>query len=133
FIADSVADRRFIMTLLAVTGFLALLMATAGVYGVTLYTTSRRTQEIGIRTALGATPGRIHRLIFRQAFVTVVIAIVVGLVSLLILMRTLSGLVIGLEDSNPARIAVAVSIVSLTAAVSCWIPVRRATRIDPLT
>jgi len=59
--------------------------------------------------------------------------IVTVLVSILILMRTFSGLVIGLEDSNPARIAVAVAIVSLTAAVACWVPVRRATRIDPLS
>jgi predicted permease len=70
-IADSVADRRFIMSLLAATACLALLMAAAGVYGVTLYTTSRRVQEIGIRMALGATPSNVLGLLFRQGFFTV--------------------------------------------------------------
>jgi len=68
FVADSVAVRRFIMALLTVTAVLALVIAAAGVYGVTLFATSRRTQEIGIRIALGATSGNIHRLIFRQGF-----------------------------------------------------------------
>ncbi|MBV9767117.1 MAG: ABC transporter permease, partial [Acidobacteriaceae bacterium] len=71
-LADSIADRRFIVTLLGATGSLALLMALAGIYGVMAYTTSRRTREIGVRMAVGATPGRIHALLFRQGFVTVV-------------------------------------------------------------
>jgi ABC-type antimicrobial peptide transport system permease subunit len=65
-VADSVADRRFIMTLLAITGWLALLMSAAGIYGVISYTTGRTTQEIGIRLALGATPRDVHAMVFRQ-------------------------------------------------------------------
>jgi putative ABC transport system permease protein len=66
-VADSVADRRFIMTLLAITAGLALLMSAAGVYGMVSYATARRTAEIGIRLALGATPRAVHALIFARA------------------------------------------------------------------
>ena len=65
-IADSLADRRFIMSLLAITACIALAMFVAGVYGVTSYTTSRRTQDIGVRLAVGATPGAVQVLVFRQ-------------------------------------------------------------------
>jgi ABC-type antimicrobial peptide transport system permease subunit len=68
-----VADRRFIVTLLAITGCLALLMSAAGVYGVISYTTLRRTQEIGIRLALGATPRDVQALLFRQGFATIAV------------------------------------------------------------
>ena len=132
-IAESVADRRFIMSLLAITGCLALLMAAAGVYGVTLYTTARRTQEFGIRMALGATPGRIHNLVFRQAFLTVATGLTVGLVLALTSMRILRGLVAGLEGGNPLHIWIAAGVVSLTAAIACWVPARRATTIDPMS
>ena len=67
-IADSLADRRFIASLLAVTAFLALVMSSAGVYGVVSYTTSRRTLEIGVRMALGATRNHVQFLVFRQGF-----------------------------------------------------------------
>ncbi len=131
-VADSVADRRFIMSLLAVTACFALIMAAAGVYGVTWYTTSRRTQEIGIRMALGATAGNIHGLVFRQGFLTVGTGLAVGLASSLALMHTLRGLVAGLEPGNPSHIFIAVSIVSCTAAVACWVPARRATMLSPM-
>jgi putative ABC transport system permease protein len=70
-ISGSVADRRFIVSVFVVTSCLALLMSIAGVYGVTSYATSRRTQEIGVRMALGATAASIHVLVFRQGFLPV--------------------------------------------------------------
>jgi putative ABC transport system permease protein len=132
-VAESIADRRFIMSLLAATGCLALLMAAAGVYGVTLYSTSRRTQELGIRVALGATPRLIHTLIFRQAFVNVVLGLGIGLVTTVLLMRTIKTLVAGFEGANPIYVLLTVGLVSLTAATACWVPARRATRIDPIS
>jgi ABC-type antimicrobial peptide transport system permease subunit len=132
-IADSVADRRFIMSLLAVTGGLALLMSVAGVYGVTAYTTSRRTREIGVRMALGATPGNVHGLIFRQGFLTVATGLALGLGLTLTLMRALRGVLVGLESGNPSHIWMAAALVSLTAAMACWLPARRATKIDPMS
>ena len=132
-IADSVADRRFIMTLLAITGCLALLMSAAGVYGVISYTTSRRTQEIGIRMAVGATPARVFSLVFRQSFLTVTIGLVTGLGAALISMRSLRSVLSGLESGRPAYIWMAAGLVTVTAAIACWVPARRATRTDPIS
>jgi ABC-type antimicrobial peptide transport system permease subunit len=132
FVADSIADRRFIMTLLAALAFLALAMSAAGVYGVVAYTTSRRTQEIGIRIAVGATPRRIHALIFRQGFLAVAVGLTLGLAVSLILLRTLRGWLSGL-DANPIQVLIAIGVVTLAAAIACWIPSRRATRIDPMS
>jgi len=132
-IADSVADRRFIMTLLAITGCLALLMSAAGVYGVISYTTSRRTQEIGIRMAVGATPGSVFSLIFRQGFGTVAIGLAVGLGAALAAMRSLRSVLAGLESGHPVYMGIAASLVTVTAGLACWIPARRATGTDPIS
>jgi putative ABC transport system permease protein len=132
FVADSVANRRFIMTLLTVTAARALVMAAAGVYGVTLFATSRRMQEIGIRIALGATSGNIHRLIFRQGFTPVGLGLATELLFSVALMRVLRGLVAGLDDASPLRIAAAALLVATAAALACWIPTRRATMMDPV-
>jgi predicted permease len=126
-IGDSIADRRFIMTLLAITGCLALLLAAAGVYGVISYITSLRTQEIGVRMALGATPRNVKLLIFRHGMLLAGGGVVIGLASALAAIRIFS-----LASADAALIVVAVALVSLTAAVACFIPARRATRIDPM-
>ncbi len=132
-IADSVADRRFIMTVLAITGWLALLMSAAGVYGVASYTASRRTQEIGIRMAVGATPRDVGALIFRQGFATAAIGLTIGLCGALLLMPALRSLLTGLESQNIAYIWIATALVTLTAAIACWIPAHRATGLDPMS
>jgi len=131
-IADSVADRRFIMTLLAVTGSLALLMAAAGVYGVISYTTSRRTQEIGIRMALGATPRNVLSLIFRQGFLAVALGLVAGLIAAWVALQSLGSALVGLESAGAGPIWIAAALVTTTATIACWMPAVRATRIDPL-
>jgi len=133
FIADSVADRRFLATLLAITGCLALAMAAAGVYGVISYTTSRRTQEIGIRMAVGATPGNVFSLIFQQGFRTVGIGLAAGLAMALVAMRFLRGVLAGLEAGHPGYAWVAAGLVTVSAGMACWIPARRATRTDPIS
>ena len=131
-IADSVADRRFIASLLAVTGCLALVMASAGIYGVTSYTTSRRTQEIGVRMALGATSGSIHALVFRQGFLTIAKGLAIGLLSAVAVMRALGGGIVGLRAGDPATLWITTCTVSLVAAMACWIPAYRATKSDPM-
>lgn len=132
-LADSVADRRFIVTLLAITGWLALLMSAAGIYGVISYTTSRRTQEIGIRMALGATPGNVHGMIFRQGFATVAIGLTLGFCATLPVMHALRSLLTGLDSGSPAYQWIATGLIVATAGIACWIPARRATGIDPMS
>jgi putative ABC transport system permease protein len=132
-IADSVADRRFIMILLAVTAGLALIMSAAGVYGVISYTTSRRTQEIGIRVAVGAKPWDVLALVFRQGFLTVAVGLGVGLGFALMTMQSLRSFLPDLESANPAQLWIATGLVALTAGIACWIPARRASRIDPMS
>jgi putative ABC transport system permease protein len=131
-VADTVADRRFLMTLLAITACLALLMAAAGIYGVTSYTTSLRTQEIGIRMALGATPAKVHALIFRHAFLAVAAGLATGLVCAAIALRLLRGILWGLAAGTVPAVWMAAAFAFLTAALACWLPARRATRIDPM-
>jgi putative ABC transport system permease protein len=126
-IGDSIADRRFIMILLAITGCLALLLAAAGVYGVVSYATSLRTQEIGVRMALGATPRHVHLLIFRHGMLLAGAGVLIGLGSALVLVRILS-----LASVDNALVALAAALVSVSAALACFIPARRATRIDPM-
>ena len=131
-IADTLADRRFIAGLLAVTGCCALLMCLAGIYGVTSYTTSRRTQEIGIRMALGATAGSVHALIFRQGFVSVVAGLAAGLALSAGLTRALQGVLVGLNTGSHLEFWVAAGAVALTAAIACLVPAVRAAHFDPM-
>jgi predicted permease len=132
-IGDSVADRRFVMMLLAITGILALLLSAAGIYGVVSYATSLRTQEIGVRMALGATPGNVHAMVFRQGMTMAGIGVALGLTAALFLTRALRAILQGLTSTDPILVAIAVGIVTVTAAVACLIPAARATRVDPMT
>jgi putative ABC transport system permease protein len=131
-IGDSIADRRFIMTLLAITGVLALLLSAAGVYGVISYATSLRTQEIGVRMALGATPRQVHVMIFGQGMRLAGIGVAIGLAGALLLTKLLSTVLAGLTTPNPALFALAVSLVTASAAIACLIPANRATKVDPM-
>jgi putative ABC transport system permease protein len=132
-IADSVADRRCIMMLLAYTAGLALVMSAAGVYGVISYTASQRTQEFAIRVAVGAMPRDVLALVFRQGFTTVAIGLAFGLGVALVAMHFLRSFLAGLEFGNPAHLWIATGLVVLSAGMACWIPARRATMIDPMS
>ena len=120
------------MTLLAITGCLALLLSAAGVYGVVSYATSLRTQEIGVRMALGATPTNIHALVFRQGMRLAAVGVIIGLASSLGLTRILANVLAGLASPDLSLIAIAVALVTLAAALACYIPATRATKIDPM-
>ena len=132
-IADSLADRRFIMSLLAITGFLALVMSVAGVYGVSSYVTSRRTHEIGVRIALGATPNNVLGLVFRHGFSTTAMGLALGLGATMLVLRILRGTLAGLESAIHAYVVVAVILVTLSAAFACLLPARHAARIEPMS
>jgi len=131
-IADSVADRRFIVMLLVATGCLALLLSVGGVYGVAAYTTSRRTQEIGVRMALGATPGSVQALMFREGFASVALGLAIGLAATLGVQRFLRGVLAGLAPGNARYMAIGMGLVLLAGALACWGPARRAAAVDPM-
>ena len=131
-IGDSVADRRFVMALLAITGCLALLLAAAGVYGVISYTTSLRTAEIGVRVALGATPGNVQALVFRGGMLLASLGIALGFALSVVLTQVFRHVLTGLTSDSRLPIAAAVACVLIAASLACWIPARRATRIDPM-
>jgi ABC-type antimicrobial peptide transport system permease subunit len=131
-IADSIADRRFITTLLAITGCLALILSAAGVYGVVSYATSLRTQEIGVRMALGATPRNVHTLILRQGWLLAGLGVVIGLASALALTRVLGTVLPGLASPDAGLITIAVALVAVAAALASLVPAHRAAKIDPM-
>lgn len=132
-LADSVADRWFITALLAITGGLALLLSAAGVYGVVAYTAVRRTQEIGIRMALGATPGNVRVLFFREGFRTIAFGLVLGLCAAVSLTTVLRSLFVGLESHPATYLWIAAALVASTAGLACWLPIRRVTQSDPMS
>jgi ABC-type antimicrobial peptide transport system permease subunit len=83
--------------------------------------------------ALGATPGNVQRLVFRQGYFTAAIGLAIGIGMSLALMKVLRGVLIGFHFGNPAGISVAVGVVAIFAALACWIPARRAARLDPMS
>jgi predicted permease len=116
----------------AVLGLLGLVLAVVGIYSVVSYAAAQRTHEIGIRIAMGAAPGDILRMVLRQGLGVVGIGLALGLAISLAGTRLLSGLVIGIKPSDPLTFAVVVLLLTSIALLACWIPARRATRIDPL-
>jgi predicted permease len=131
-ITDSLAGRRFSMILLGAFAVLALLLASVGIYGVISYVVGQRTHEIGIRMALGACRSDILRLILRGAGKLTLIGIAVGLISALMLTRLMARLLYGIGPSDPLTfIAVPVILISV-ALLACYLPARRATKVDPV-
>jgi ABC-type antimicrobial peptide transport system permease subunit len=132
-VRDSLAARRFLMLLLVATGCLALAMSAAGIYGVMAYATSRRTQEIGIRMALGATPRNVHWLVFRDGFATVAVGLAIGVGATAAAERALRAYLPGLTGGGAGDMWLAIALVVATSAPACWLPSRRATLVDPMT
>ena len=126
------AQPRFVAYLMGAFGLVALLLAVVGVYGVVAYGVGRRTQEIGIRIALGAAQDEIVRLMVRKGSAMVVVGLAGGLVGALVLSRFLSSQLYGVAPTDPATfgaVAVGFGVVALFAT---WLPSRRAARIDPI-
>lgn len=131
-VADSLDNRRFPTTLLSLFGAMALLIAAVGVYGVVSYSVVQRTHEIGIRVALGASRGRILRMVLAQGLRLAVFGIGTGLIASHWLSGLLRDLLYGVTPSDPATLVVVALALLAVAFVACWIPSRRATRVDPL-
>lgn len=130
-LAASLAPRRFSTFLLGVFAITALLLAAIGIYGVLDYSVSQRTQEIGIRMALGAQPGKIAFLIVRQSLVLVIVGTVIGLMGAFALTRVMSSLLYGVSATDVRTFAVPPLVLGGIALVASYLPARRAARVDP--
>jgi putative ABC transport system permease protein len=131
-ISTSVADRRFVLVLVAVFGAAALLLATLGVYSVISYLVTQRRQEIGVRIALGAQRGDVLNLVLRQGATLAVVGIVIGGIGALFLTRLLKGLVYGVSPTDPIAFGGVIVLLTAVALLASWIPAQRATRVDPM-
>jgi len=123
---------RFGAQLSAFMGLLALILAVVGIYSVVSYAAVQRTQEIGIRMAMGAAPRDILRMVLRQGLSVVGIGLGLGLVLALAGTRVMSTLIVGIKPTDPLTFIVVVALLTGIALFACWIPAYRATRIDPL-
>jgi predicted permease len=131
-VSASLARRRFALQVVGGFGVLALLLAGVGVYGVVAYSVSQRTREIGIRLALGASSGAILRWVFRQGMRLTLLGTAVGLVVAFALTRLLSGLLFGVSAADPITFVGLATLLALVALLACYIPARRATKVDPM-
>jgi putative ABC transport system permease protein len=131
-LSHSLALRSFMMTLLSVFGGLALVLASVGIYGVIAFAVSQRTREIGVRMALGARPADVLRLVLTEGLKLVAAGVVLGVAAALMLTRLLEGMVYGVRVRDPLIFAM-VNLLMVTVALgACYVPARRATRVDPL-
>jgi putative ABC transport system permease protein len=128
----SLGSRRFNVILIGFFAVTALLLATAGVFGVVAYSVSRRTREFGVRIALGADSSDVLRMILGQGMRTIFVGVVIGLAGALALTRTVASLLFGVTATDPLTLGGVTLLLVGTALVACYIPARRATRVDPM-
>jgi len=131
-VAQTYGTLRFPMMLVWIFAALALVLSSIGIFGVMSYTVSRRTQELAIRMALGADRSTMLRLVLREGLRLTLIGVVIGLVSALALSRVMAGYVYGIKSTDPLTFAAAALLMMLAALSACYIPARRAMRVDPM-
>jgi predicted permease len=129
----SLVQQKLIARLAAFFGLVALLLACIGLYGLLSYAVARRTNEMGIRLALGAQPGTVRRMVLGEGMQLVAIGLAVGLVGAWGVTRLLNDLLYGLSPTDPLTIATATAVLAMVAAVAAYWPARRASRVDPLS
>ncbi|HEV7747768.1 MAG TPA: ABC transporter permease [Pyrinomonadaceae bacterium] len=131
-LGEETASRRLGMTLLTIFAGLALLLATLGIYGVLAYFVVQHTQEIGVRMALGAQRGNILRLVLKKGMTLALLGVVIGLGIALGLTRLMTSLLYGVSATDPLTYVVIASILTTVAFLACYLPARRATKVDPM-
>ena len=130
--STSVAPQAFNLLLLGLSGCLALILAAVGLYGVTSYAVAQRTHEIGIRMALGARPRDVRQHILKEGTRLAMTGLGVGAVAALALSRLIASLLYGITSTDPMTFAAVAFVLTIVAVAACWIPARRATRVDPI-
>jgi predicted lysophospholipase L1 biosynthesis ABC-type transport system permease subunit len=124
---------RLVAVVLASFGLLAVVLAATGVYGIMAYAVSRRTREIGIRMALGAAPSQVLRVVLNRTAVLLAIGTALGLAMSLAAGKFFGQILYGVSPRDPLTYASAIGLMAAVAFVACWVPARRAIRVDPLT
>jgi len=131
-IAHSIAPRRLTLFLLALFASLALLLAAVGIFGVMSYSVAQRTHEMGVRMALGAQPGDVVKLVVRQGMTWTLVGVALGLVMSVGLTRLLASMLVGIKETDPITF-ISVSLILIgVALLACYLPARRATKVDPI-
>jgi putative ABC transport system permease protein len=131
-VASALAERRFTMLLLALFAATALVLAVVGIYGVMAYFVTHRTHEIGIRMALGASPRDVIGMVLGQGLALVAAGVVAGVIGALLLTRAITALLFGISARDPFTFAALSGVLAAAALLACYIPARRATRVDPI-
>jgi len=131
-LAKEVATQRFNAGALVGFAALAVLLAAVGIYGVMAYAVGQRTREIGVRMALGAERGRVLRMVLNEGLRLALLGVVLGVIAAFALTRLMTSLLFGVKASDPATFVVVTLALVAVALAACWIPARRATRVDPV-
>jgi putative ABC transport system permease protein len=130
--AVSLAQQRFNMLLLALFAALALILAGVGIYGLMAYSVSQRTHEIGVRLAIGAQRRDVLRLVLRDGAKLTLLGIAIGIIAALALTRLMASLLFEVTPTDPTTFAAVAILLAIAAFAACYIPARRATRVDPM-
>jgi len=131
-VSESVTQPRFNLFLLGLFSAIALLLSAAGIYGVTAYSVTQRTQELGIRLALGAQVSDVLKMILGQGMTVIAIGLVIGLAAAFGLMRLMRSLLFGVGENDPLTFVAITLVLAGVALLACFIPARRAAKVDPL-
>lgn len=131
-VAQSIAPRRFRMSLVGLFAILAFLLAMIGIYGVIAYSCTQRTYEFGIRVALGAERRDIFKLILWQAFVITAFGVAIGVTGAVGLTRYLTSLLYTVKPTDPLTFVVVAAVLAIVALLASYLPARRALRVDPI-
>jgi putative ABC transport system permease protein len=131
-VSESIAQPRLSMLLMGLFGALALVLAAVGIYGLLSYSVTQRTQEMGIRLALGAQVWDVLKLVLTQGLILVVIGEALGLLGALALTRLMSSLLFGVSPTDATTFIVVAGLLVGVALLACYVPARRATKVDPL-
>jgi predicted permease len=130
--SESLGSRRFNVILIGFFGITALLLASAGVFGLTAYSVTRRTREFGVRVALGATSGDVLRMVLGQGMRTILVGVAIGIAASFVLTKTVSSLLFGVTATDPVTFGGVTLLLVAVALLACYIPARRATKVDPM-